>query len=66
MHPFGGVILVSEIPILLDVRSNPKGKNRGRQYLVGSFSGALSFQTVTEESKGQLGANGNRTDSAMA
>lgn len=33
---------------------------------MGSFSGALSSQKVTEEFKGQLGANGNRTDSAMA
>jgi hypothetical protein len=47
---FGSVILVSEIPILLDIRSNPEGKNLGRQYLVGSFSGALSSQKVTEES----------------
>jgi hypothetical protein len=50
VHPFGGVILVSEIPFLLDVCSNPNGKNGGRQYLVGSFSGALSSQKVTEES----------------
>ena len=34
--------------------------------MVGSFSGALSSQNVTEEFKGQLGANGNRADSVMA
>ena len=50
VHDFGCVILVSEIPILHNIRSNPEGKNRGRQYLVGSFSGALSSQKVTEES----------------
>ena len=47
---FGSVILVSEIPILHNISSNPDGKNDGRQYLVGSFSGALSSQKVTEES----------------
>jgi hypothetical protein len=47
---FGSVILVSEIPILHNISSNPGGKNDGRQYLVGSFSGALSSQKVTEES----------------
>jgi uncharacterized membrane protein (DUF4010 family) len=41
-------------------------KNIRGQYLVGSFSGALSSQKVTEEFKGQLGANGNRADSVMA
>ncbi len=50
MQDFGSVILVSEIPILRDIRSNSNGKNGGRQYLVGSFSGALSSQKVTEES----------------
>ena len=34
--------------------------------MVGSFSGALPSQKVTEGSQGQLGANGNRADSAMA
>jgi hypothetical protein len=33
---------------------------------VGSLSGALSSQKVTEEFKGPLGANGNRADSVMA
>ena len=36
------------------------------QCVVGSFSGALPSQIVTEGSQGQLGANGNRADSAMA
>ena len=58
--------LVSEIPILFDVHSNLDGKNVEKQCLAGSFSGALSSQKVTEEFKGQLGANGNRADSAMA
>ena len=48
------------------MHSNLDGKNDGRQYLVGSFSGALSSQRVTEEPKGQLSANGNRADSVMA
>ena len=34
--------VVSEIPFYIDVHSNLKGKNFERQYLVGSFSGALS------------------------
>ena len=34
--------------------------------MAGSFSGALPSQIVTEGSQGQLGANGNRADSAMA
>ena len=33
---------VDETPFLRDVYSNPSGKNDGRQYLAGSFSGALS------------------------
>ena len=37
--------VVSEIPFYIDVHSNPLGKNEGRQYLVGSFSGALSLST---------------------
>jgi hypothetical protein len=67
-----------EISVLAEVDSSVKyhsskiyiltstEKNGERQCLVGSFSGALSSQKVTEEFKGQLGANGNRTDSAMA
>ena len=39
---FGQGILDSEIAILLDIFSNLGGKNDERQFLVGSFSGALS------------------------
>ncbi len=46
--------------------SNLYGKNVREQYLVGSFTGAVSSQKVTEEFKGQLGANGNRADSVRA
>ena len=42
--------VVSEIPLYIDVHSNPNGKNDRRQYLAGSFSGALSSKKVTEES----------------
>ena len=60
---FGSSGVVSEITICICVYSNLNGKNDERQYLAGSFSGALSSQKVTEEFKGQLGANGNRADS---
>ena len=40
--PFGERGSVDETPFLRDVHSNPDGKNDGRQYLAGSFSGALS------------------------
>ena len=46
---FGFRGLVSEIPFCKSVYSNPNGKNVQEQYLVGSFSGALSSQKVTEE-----------------
>ena len=39
---FGRRILDSEIAILFDIFSNLGGKNDERQFLVGSFSGALS------------------------
>ena len=39
----------SEIPFFKNVYSNLGGKNAWWQYLVGSFSGALSSQKVTEE-----------------
>ena len=39
---FGLCGVVSEIPLFLAVHSNLDGKNGERQYLVGSFSGALS------------------------
>ena len=34
--------------------------------MVGSLTGAVSSQRVTEECEGSLGTVGNRTDSAMA
>ncbi len=40
--PLGDHGVVSEIPLFIDVHSNPNGKNDRRQYLAGSFSGALS------------------------
>ena len=46
---FGWDGLVDETPFFLDIYSNLNGKNGERQYLVGSFSGALSSQKVTEE-----------------
>jgi hypothetical protein len=38
----GGMDSKNEILICPNVFSNPDGKNDGEQYLVGSFSGALS------------------------
>src|SRR5712672_2182358 len=37
-----------------------------RQCMVGSLTGAVSSQRVTEECEGTLGTVGNRADSAMA
>ena len=42
VQDFGFVILVSEIPIFVTICSNLHGKNGERQYLVGSFTGAVS------------------------
>ena len=38
----------------------------GEQCMVGSLTGAVSSQRVTEEYEGTLGTVGNRADSAMA
>ena len=38
----------------------------GEQCMVGSLTGAVSSQRVTEEYEGLLGTVGHRTDSAMA
>ena len=38
----------------------------GEQCMVGSLTGAVSSQSVTEEYEGTLGTVGNRADSAMA
>ena len=46
---FGGRGSKSEIPFFKNIYSNLRGKNSWWQYLVGSFSGALSSQKVTEE-----------------
>ncbi len=42
MYDFGCTLLESEIVICDNVFSNLVGKNHERQYLMGSFSGALS------------------------
>ena len=63
---FGRYWSVDETPIFKNVCSNLCGINTGRQYLVDSFSGALSSKTVTEEPKGQLAVNGNHGDSVWA
>ena len=63
---FGYRGVVSEIPLFILVVSNPVGKTYQGQCVAGSFSGALPSQKVTEGYQGQLGANGNRADSAMA
>ncbi len=55
-----------EIPFFAFASPNLRGKTSWRQYLVGSFSGALSSQKVTEEFKGSLGVDGNHADSVMA
>ncbi len=47
--------------VLTLVRDPDRGPCR-----VGSLSGAVSCQRVTEECEGNLGTVGNRTDSAMA
>ena len=66
MYVLGRALLDSEIPSLNFIYSNHSSKNAVRQYLVGSFIGAIPSQKVTEGFKGQLGANGNRADSVMA
>ena len=46
---FGEYWSDSEIPFFKNIYSNLNGKTVWWQYLVGSFSGALSSQKVTEE-----------------
>ena len=41
-YDLGCAVLVSEIPIFVIICSNLYGKNGERQYLVGSFTGAVS------------------------
>lgn len=49
MYGFGCTLLVSEIAICNEAIANVNGKNVRRQYLVGSLTGAVSSQKVTEE-----------------
>ena len=56
----------NETAIFQILKSNLVGKNHTGQCLMGSFNGALSSQNVTEEFKGWLGPDGNRTGRANA
>ena len=50
---------------LFEVLTLARDPGRG-QCMVGSLTGAVSSQSVTEEYEGTLGTVGNRADSAMA
>ena len=52
-------------PDLFEVLTLARYPGRG-QCMVGSLTGAVSSQSVTEEYEGTLGTVGNRADSAMA
>ena len=52
-------------PGLFEVLTLARDPGRG-QCMVGSLTGAVSSQSVTEEYEGTLGTVGNRADSAMA
>ena len=52
-------------PDLFEVLTLVRNPDRG-QCMVGSLTGAVSSQSVTEEYEGTLGTVGNRADSAMA
>ena len=52
-------------PGMFDVLTSARYPGQG-QCLVGSLTGAVSSQKVTEEYEGLLGTVGHRTDSAMA
>ena len=52
-------------PDVVEVLTLARYPGRG-QCMVGSLTGAVSSQSVTEEFEGTLGTVGNRTDSAMA
>ena len=52
-------------PGLFEVLTLVRDPDRG-QCMVGSLTGAVSSQSVTEEYEGLLGTVGHRTDSAMA
>ena len=49
MVGFGLPLLENEIAICNEAIANVNGKNVRRQYLVGSLTGAVSSQKVTEE-----------------
>ena len=52
-------------PDVVEVLTQVHNLDRG-PCMVGSLTGAVSSQRVTEECEGNLGTVGNRTDSAMA
>ncbi len=52
-------------PGSFEVLTLARDPGRG-QCMVGSLTGAVSSQSVTEEYEGTLGTVGNRADSAMA
>ena len=52
-------------PDVIEVLTLSRNPGRG-PCMVGSLTGAVSSQRVTEECEGILGTVGNRTDSAMA
>ena len=52
-------------PDLFEVLTLVRDPDRG-QCMVGSLTGAVSSQRVTEEYEGTLGTVGNRADSALA
>ena len=52
-------------PGLFEVLTLVRNPDRG-QFMVGSLTGAVSSQTVTEEFEGTLGTVGHRANSAMA
>ena len=52
-------------PYTFEVLTQSRNPGRG-QCVVGSLTGAVSSQRVTEECEGNLGTVGNRTVSAMA
>jgi hypothetical protein len=49
VYDFGCTLLVDETAICNEAIANVNGKNVRRQYLVGSLTGAVSSQKVTEE-----------------
>ena len=52
-------------PDVVEVLTQIPYRDRG-PFMVGSLTGAVSSQRVTEECEGNLGTVGNRTFSAMA